>query len=1216
MRILAAVVGYVFITALLWAGDLRSEDDAGQEAPGFTDRFLAAYESGGQEAADEYTKAAGPAAAFAATIAEAWTGISTCAKGEDPELDRLLSESMASAYQQVFSYDLYALVRSYNSLSPPECRELILARRTVDAAVDLYLSNKTDESFRRMKSVEVTLTTLGDDKGLADALTYQGMYHGSKGDLSDALDAHQRAGGLYRNIGDLAGLALAQSQVGFLYRRLRLFTEALGHHRTSLSIYENLGDIAGQAGENHAIGICKSGQGRDAEATSYYSAAIGLARNLGDKAQEAESQEAMAWSLSRLGHLEKAIFSATDAAMLYGDALDSSGMIRSLQSAAQYQEALGQYEASGKTYAAIEKACRAIADRACLMDSMIARGDIGIRNGQLEAALASYQKAYKLSLHLKASEQGRALNYLGIASQSLGRLADAFDYYRRAAEKYSGKGDEAYAAGAQTSMAVLYDFVGQDTKSLEHYRKAMSLYDKAGLPAGVALCRAGIGGVLADMGRYDDALEQMSRALDIQRDPVGRASVLTEIGNTYREAGKIPEAISSLQSALSAIRVIGDPRREVPIRVSFGRTYLQSQRYNDALDAYRQAAVNGGDSLEPATGFAINAGLAHALWKLGNLAEAEVRYDRAIGTLESLHGSAEGLGEESRSAMLMDRRHVFREFIGLLLELHRAHPDSGYGRKAFLISEKGKSRAFRNLMEKAGARLAFAGDEAFQARIRRERELSRQLGSLRTHLSNEIGRIGKRTEIISSLEQQIRRVEDGLRRAEGAIEQAYPRYADLKRTKDMRIEDLQAVLRSDETVVAYAIGVTNSAAFLVRRDLFRVYELNVGGGELTAEVSRLRKGLSSLSGIGGTPGSEPFDPELAHRLYRLLVAPMSADIADSSMIMICADDVLHTVPFEAFVSREPDMQSFRASSEDGSQGDKPYLSEFVKLQFLVDDHAFVYLPSATVLRSQRIYPKVVSKKWQRPLIAFADPVFSSGEERPDVQKGEKTRGISVVSDMTKNALEITTGGFVLSRLEETADEAKAIALAVGGKTEDIFLGSRATEANLYKDGLHDARYLLFATHGLLGGEFQGIAEPSLVLTLVGNPTGIDGFLSMSEVLGLDLNAELAVLSACNTSGEGTKAGKGEGFAGLTRSFMYAGVKSLMVTHWSVESQAATDLMVQTFRNARQVSKAEALRRAKLAMKDSFRPAGTDEGGSLSLSHPYFWAPYVLVGDHQ
>jgi CHAT domain-containing protein len=153
-----------------------------------------------------------------------------------------------------------------------------------------------------------------------------------------------------------------------------------------------------------------------------------------------------------------------------------------------------------------------------------------------------------------------------------------------------------------------------------------------------------------------------------------------------------------------------------------------------------------------------------------------------------------------------------------------------------------------------------------------------------------------------------------------------------------------------------------------------------------------------------------------------------------------------------------------------------------------------------------------------------------------------------------------------------------------------------------------------------------VAEPSLVLTLVGNPPGRDGFLTMNEILGLDLTAEAILLSACNTAGAGDKAGRGEGFAGLTRSFMYAGGRSLLVTHWEVESEAARDLIVSIFENLgggrageaknapppAQGGLAEALRKAKLAIMSGEREL--PGGQTLSLSHPFFWAPFTLVGE--
>ena len=128
------------------------------------------------------------------------------------------------------------------------------------------------------------------------------------------------------------------------------------------------------------------------------------------------------------------------------------------------------------------------------------------------------------------------------------------------------------------------------------------------------------------------------------------------------------------------------------------------------------------------------------------------------------------------------------------------------------------------------------------------------------------------------------------------------------------------------------------------------------------------------------------------------------------------------------------------------------------------------------------------------------------------------------------------------------------------------------------------------------------AEPALALTLTGEPPPNDGFLTMSEVLKLNLNTDWAILSACNTAGE--TASRGEGFVGLTRAFLYAGARRLLVSHWYVESSATRDLMIHTFDAAGKTGDlAEGARSARRALRD--QPA---------TAHPYFWAPFVVVGD--
>jgi CHAT domain-containing protein len=596
-------------------------------------------------------------------------------------------------------------------------------------------------------------------------------------------------------------------------------------------------------------------------------------------------------------------------------------------------------------------------------------------------------------------------------------------------------------------------------------------------------------------------------------------------------------------------------------------------------------------------------------------------YRAAAGAIAELYRYTSGFAEEERTAMIADKGRVFVELIELLLLLHREKPEAGYDREAFRVAEQDKSRIFQEMMARAGAGISFAGGRAFQEMAERSRQLAGQRAGLQELLLRQLDlpAEGRNPEVVESLSGELAGVERELAALEARIRERYPRYADLRRPQPPEVSDIQGLLQPGEALVSYHLGPSRSVAFLVTRDDFHLVELAAGEEELSSLVRSLRAGLE---GIGGYRDLERFRPEDAHRLYRAVFQPLADRLEGSDVLYISADGVLHTFPLEALACEEPDQDAFRKARREGRRGRAGYLAEYAGVSWLVDLHTLCYLPSASLLRSLREHPKPGFGRWERPLVAFADPVFDPGEE-PGADSGGVRGTVGEAAALTAEILQRSTGGGALARLPESAEEARAVRKVLGGRAEDLYLRARATEENVYAAPLGSARYLLFSTHGLLGGDFSGVAEPSLALSLAGAGEGRDGFLAMSEVLGLDLNADLVVLSACNTSGRGEQAGKGEGFAGLTRSFMYAGARSLLVTHWSVESRAARDLMVMTFRELQEkaapggssgapVPKAGALRRARLELKGSTRLL---EGGrELSLAHPFFWAPFVLVGD--
>jgi CHAT domain-containing protein len=240
------------------------------------------------------------------------------------------------------------------------------------------------------------------------------------------------------------------------------------------------------------------------------------------------------------------------------------------------------------------------------------------------------------------------------------------------------------------------------------------------------------------------------------------------------------------------------------------------------------------------------------------------------------------------------------------------------------------------------------------------------------------------------------------------------------------------------------------------------------------------------------------------------------------------------------------------------------------------------------------------------MIAFADPVFS----KDAIAQSVALRGFA---DHSENGQpDLASLAKALPQLPETKDEVGAIANVLHADKNDLKLGREASVTTVKQTKLDIYHIVYFATHALVAGEVEKFAkvkaEPALVLTIPEKPTELDdGLLTASEVAQLKLNADWVVLSACNTAAE-DKPGA-EALSGLARAFFYAGARSLVVSHWEVDSQATVQLMTGMFQaisNNPKLSHAEALQQSMLMMIDS---ATSDDE-----AHPRIWAPFVIVGE--
>jgi CHAT domain-containing protein len=371
-----------------------------------------------------------------------------------------------------------------------------------------------------------------------------------------------------------------------------------------------------------------------------------------------------------------------------------------------------------------------------------------------------------------------------------------------------------------------------------------------------------------------------------------------------------------------------------------------------------------------------------------------------------------------------------------------------------------------------------------------------------------------------------------------------------------------------------------SYAWVITQDDASWAELNVAAADLDAQVRTLRAWLID-------PRTR-FDPALAYRIYQATLGVFAEKIASKKRLSVVTNGALTSLPPQLLVTKDPSGKSFK------------------ELDWLIRSQAVTVLPSVASLKILRTGSQTSSAR--KPMIAFADPVFSKATRA----QTQKIAVRSITSFYRGTEVDITGIGEYLPQLPGTRKEVKEIAAELKTPPEDIKLGLAATETAVKQAKLNQYRIIYFATHGLVAGDLESFAkdkaEPALALSIPEKPNDFDdGLLTASEIAQLKLDADWAVLSACNTAAE-DKPGA-EALSGLARAFFYAGARSLIVSHWSVSDEATTRLMIGAFRaSARdpKLSHAEALRQSMLAMIDAAK--------SDYEADPRFWAPFVVVGE--
>ena len=363
--------------------------------------------------------------------------------------------------------------------------------------------------------------------------------------------------------------------------------------------------------------------------------------------------------------------------------------------------------------------------------------------------------------------------------------------------------------------------------------------------------------------------------------------------------------------------------------------------------------------------------------------------------------------------------------------------------------------------------------------------------------------------------------------------------------------------------------------FLLRNGSITVSRIDAGLKQVAELVRRVRAGIELT-----TAGLPTFDTRRRADTVPAHPGRLAGSLDGVKTLVVAPAGPLLSLPFEVLLTGPADRPSL---------ADAPWLVRQFTLAHVPAPSNFVSLRKIAA-GSPRDAPVVRLRRL------------------PSGDTGAGARGPSPAPAACESA-RLLAGLPPLPYARKELDAARAL---LGADASDELLGPAFTADAVLKARLKDYRILQFSTHALLPAELRCQSEPAIITSAPPNaPSATGALLTASAVVGLDLDADLVILSACNSGGPGGTTA-GESLSGLARAFFYAGARSLEVTHWSVNDQVAAFLVADTLRRMREnpsLGIAGALRDAQLAML-----ADAGKGLPAEIAHPFFWAPFAVIGE--
>ncbi len=814
--------------------------------------------------------------------------------------------------------------------------------------------------------------------------------------------------------------------------------------------------------------------------------------------------------------------------------------------------------------------------------SLLSLGYLYLIKSEFDKSSESFDRALS-NFEAAADDRGKALSYkaIGCNFNYLNENQKALESLKKAESLFPTDMDF-------TEKAMLYNWFGKAFEdygdwrlSLNYRLKAFDLFEKDKHLYGQLATLPSLGKLSFLLNDDASAFDYLFRAEKLARrlkDNFYLATVYDEIGNIYFKRRDFQNSLDYFNKALNLFQSHIYQRQIAGIHRKMGQIH---QAENNLTLAEKSFSV----SIELSRSVRDNFGEADTLYRLAklNLQKSNVTDSlnfarEAVLATESLY--SEVLNSKLKSSYFSNAFERYEFFIFGLMQMNRQMPNEDYMLQALKAAEKSRSRSILETLSLSDADFT---KDADKETVKREKEIRAGLNAKADKLTDLLSQDAEKSET-DKLSNEISELENELENIKARLKQQSPVYSAIKNPAPFDAADFQQnVLDENSLFLEFSFGAVESYLWLIEKNEINAYVLPPRD-ELEAHIETLRELLKDRA-LKSDESVEDFQKRIAEaeikyqseakQLSRKLLGQIAGKISNKRLIIV-PDGKLHYFPVAALPLPDADTND-------------PLLLT----------NETVYEPSAqtlAVLAKSRKQSAVPAKS----LLVFSDPIFRTDDARflPANESAEKTNADTVKTERFRFIESLND----LPRLEASKDESEMITGIIGAGQADNYSGFAATRENLLNIKTGDYKILHFATHGLTNGErpeLSGIALSGFDE----KRQKLDQLFRIQDIYALDLNADLVVLSACDT-GVGKEI-KGEGLMSLNNAFLQTGAKSVVASLWKVEDGATLELMKHFY---------GALVNENLTPSQSLRKAQMKLRENPQYKSPFYWAGFTVQGD--